>query len=176
MRLYCLLLALLLLQVVSHSATSTTTKDEVPAKNAVASEKEAEEFCDSTGMTEGSEDAKSQTCNANEVVDSSSAEEEEENDDDEDDEEEEDVNEEGFWELDVWGKPQFVTSETREATMKVIEATRKYMNDVVFLRPRYSKGKYECRNREHECSLWASEGSCDEEDEEYYYSKFHEQT
>jgi hypothetical protein len=83
-----------------------------------------------------------------------------------------------------WGKPQILDEgEGREATLKNIQETEKYMKEHVNKEELYKPVRGVCINMNSKCSLWAAQGSCNEEeilsedssDDEgdYMWSKFH---
>eukprot|EP00546_Thalassionema_frauenfeldii_P019754 CAMPEP_0178903498 /NCGR_PEP_ID=MMETSP0786-20121207/5186_1 /TAXON_ID=186022 /ORGANISM="Thalassionema frauenfeldii, Strain CCMP 1798" /LENGTH=439 /DNA_ID=CAMNT_0020574867 /DNA_START=24 /DNA_END=1343 /DNA_ORIENTATION=- len=72
-----------------------------------------------------------------------------------DDEEEPDLTETPY------GVTQTAEGKHEEATLKIIENVTKYMDEIVFVDPAYSKIKDVCKNRNKLCAFWAHIGECE---------------
>ena len=81
-------------------------------------------------------------------------------DDEDEDFDEEDVN----WHVNSWGNPQIVKEMHEDSIVEVIAKSEDYMTKVVFVEDDYESIRFDCRNLNELCSLWASEGESVETD------------
>eukprot|EP00547_Thalassionema_nitzschioides_P006061 CAMPEP_0194207460 /NCGR_PEP_ID=MMETSP0156-20130528/6190_1 /TAXON_ID=33649 /ORGANISM="Thalassionema nitzschioides, Strain L26-B" /LENGTH=456 /DNA_ID=CAMNT_0038934231 /DNA_START=10 /DNA_END=1380 /DNA_ORIENTATION=- len=74
---------------------------------------------------------------------------------------EEEKEEEPNLEETLFGVAQNPDGDRKEEILKVIENVTKYMEEIVFVDPAYSKIKNDCKNRNKLCAFWALIGECD---------------
>lgn len=60
-----------------------------------------------------------------------------------------------------YGVAQTAEGKHEAATLKIIENVTKYMDEIVFVDPAYSKIKNDCKNRNKLCAFWAHIGECE---------------